>query len=341
MFNIDFLLLLADKIKNSDISQELLRDAYNANEWFDRENVESSLAAIVDGMLTREHLEKFVERYDFKDISKGVTAISGTSDISDLCNTKVALVLAGNIPFVGCADVIYCALCSVDTYIKYASKDSVTMRWFVKLMSECNPLWQVHEYSGERVDKVIATGSNNSNRYFEYNFGNIPSIMRGSRSSIAVITGEESEEDLLNLWDDIFLHYGQGCRNVSMLFVPQGFDRGKLWSAWAGKRVESVHFINIYKQQRALLLMQKDNFYDGGYFTAIDRHSLQAATSQINISEYTSLSSVGSFIEANNNLLQCVVGLDDRCVPFGRAQYPAMWDYADNIDVVDFLLATI
>ncbi len=325
MSNFEFLLVLADKLKNTEIPQELFNDAYGANEWFDKENIKSSLEAIVDGMLQREVLDKFAGMYTF----------------SDQSNTKVALILAGNIPFVGCADVIYCALCSVETYIKYASKDSVTMRWLVKMLSSCNPQWGVYEYNGERVDKVIATGSDNSNRYFQYNFENIPSIMRGSRSSMAIISGDESNEELLALWSDIFLRYGQGCRNVSMIFVPHGYNREILWRAWRDMNVDNTHFKNNYRQQKALLTMQKEPFYDGGYFTAIDKKSLQANTSQINIATYSDISEVANFIEENKNLLQCVVSKNKRDIPFGKAQAPELWDYADNKDVINFLLDTI
>lgn len=319
MFNVDPFLRLAARLESEFMSEELLAMAYCDNEWFDRDNIESSLRALRDEMLCKERLMEFVGGYTFNE------------ECRDRC---VALVLAGNIPFVGFADVLYSVLCGVKTYVKYSSKDNHTMRWLVGLLKECGDSLFIEEYSGQSVDMVIATGSNNSNRYFEYNFSGKPSIMRGSRGSMAIISGNESDSELLDLWNDLFLRYGQGCRNMSLLYIACEFDVTRLLDIWRYKRVENRHFMNCYSQQKALMTMQKESFYDLGYATLVEKKSLHTPVSQINFARYDSIKDVEEFITENESALQCVLRGDE----FGKAQYPQLNDYADNIDVMNFLL---
>lgn len=318
MFNIDPLVELGKRLESESIPSDVLDSALRDNEWFDRDNIESSLRALQDKMLKKECLLEFVQSYSYKECH----------------NKSVALIMAGNIPFVGFADLLYCVICGVKSYIKYSSKDYHTMRWLVGLLKECSPELFIEQYDSQKVDMVIATGSNNSNRYFEYHFSEIPSIMRGSRESMAVISANVSERELKALWNDVFLRYGQGCRNVSMLYIEKGFDIESLVDLWRDCRVESDHFLNCYRQQKALMVMRKEMFYDLGYSTLVERKSLIAPVSQLNFAFYDNKDELEQFIADNRDNLQCVLTECD----FGKAQFPTLSDYADNIDVMNFLL---
>ncbi|MEG1635851.1 MAG: acyl-CoA reductase, partial [Rikenellaceae bacterium] len=276
------------------------------------------LKAIRSEMLSEQQLVEFVKRYHYKNCS----------------DKSVALIMAGNIPFVGFADVLYSILCGVKIYVKYSSKDSYTMRWLINLLNTCTSSIKIEEYVGQKVDMIIATGSNNSNRYFEYNFSGKPSIMRGSRTSMAVVSGKESEQELLALWNDVFLRYGQGCRNVSLIFVPREYSISILTDAWKQKMIENKHYINAYHQQKALMTMRSEEFYDLGYSALVEQKSLHVPLSLINIARYDSMSETDEFIAENIYNIQCVMKAEN----FGKAQFPSLYDYADNIDVMKFLL---
>ena len=186
------------------------------------------------------------------------------------------------------------------------------------------------------VDAVIATGSDNANRYFRAHYAGIPSLLRGSRQSVAVLSGHETPEQLAGLADDIWAYSGLGCRSVSLIFAPEGYE--------SALQIPSVNdkYINNYRQQRALLEMQGRSFVDLGCAVAVEQCAFPAALSRIAYAHYATLDEVAAWLAGHDGELQCVV---TGCLPhsrragFGCAQSPALTDYPDDRDVLAWLAA--
>ena len=253
---------------------------------------------------------------------------------------RVAIIMAGNIPLVGFFDLM-CVIANGDIpYVKPSSKDAVLEAYIEQLLQEIEPALRIERYDESiDYDAVIATGGDSANLYFRTAFGGIPSLLRGSRHSVAVLSGKETKDELELLADDIFIHSGLGCRNVSLVFVPKGY---KLKLA---VRPMCRAYHNNYLQSRALLTMQGAQFEDLGEAVLVRSKEAEFPRflSQINVVEYSSLESVQQWLKANDEALQCVVstieGLHSRQVQFGKAQKPTLFDYADERDTMQFLLS--
>lgn len=322
MFNTDLLHNLYDTLKNSTTPESLFKAAYSRNEWFDRTNIEESLAAIIDELLLPENVAEFVSKYNYTDCTK----------------RSVTIVMAGNIPFVGCADLLYALLCDYGRiYIKLSSKDYVTMSYLIEKIEECQGYRDnIKIYNGESCDKLIATGSDNSGRYFRHTFKAQQALIRANRSSVAVVKDGASDSEIDALWDDIFLRYGLGCRNITKIFVPRSFDISRFNSVWRERKIDSKHYDNIYRQQRALLTLMSCEFIDLGYALLVENDSLFSQLSVVNYCFYDNLSEVYDYLKQNENQLQCQLFSDQN---FGKAQFPSLFDYADGVDVMKFLLS--
>ena len=249
---------------------------------------------------------------------------------------RVAIIMAGNIPTVGFADLLYTIASGNIPVIKYSSKDRVLMEYIVSQLQAIEPQLVIEQYDGGAVDAAIATGSDSATLHFRAMFGDIPTLIRGSRHSVAVLMGCESGKQLEALSRDIFTYSGLGCRNVSLIFAPEGFDF-KL-----AVPTMPVGYQNNYRHARALLTMQGVPFTDhNGALTAEGRAAFSRHISCINICRYSSLAEVEQWLAENDHRLQCVVSaqnLHPRTVDFGMAQYPRLNDYADDVDVMKFLL---
>ena len=249
---------------------------------------------------------------------------------------RVAIIMAGNIPAVGFADLLYTIASGNIPVIKYSSKDRVLMEHIVSQLLSIEPQLVIEQYDGGAVDAAIATGSDSATLHFRAMFGDIPTLIRGSRHSVAVLTGCESGKQLEALSRDIFTYSGLGCRNVSLIFAPKGYDFTlTVPDMPAGYK-------NNYRHARALLTMQGVPFTDhNGALTAEGRAAFSRHISCINICRYSSLAEVEQWLTENDHRLQCVVSaqnLHPRTVDFGMAQYPRLNDYADDVDVMKFLL---
>jgi hypothetical protein len=248
--------------------------------------------------------------------------------------------MAGNIPLVGFFDLM-CVLASGDVpYVKASSKDSVLEAYVEQLLHDIEPALRIEKFSEDiEYDAVIATGGESANLYFRSAFAGTPSLLRGSRHSVAVLSGKEPKDVLTRLADDIFIHSGLGCRNVSLIFVPKGYRL----SLPTRKMCRAYH--NNYLQCRALLTMRGVKFDDLDEAVVVKQSQAEFPRflSQINVAEYSDLQEVKQWLAMNDEALQCVVskveGLHSRCVPFGRAQMPTLFDYADERDVMQFLLS--
>lgn len=247
----------------------------------------------------------------------------------------VLIVMAGNIPLVGFFDLLCVVAGGHACRIKPSGKDSVLMTHVVDLLREIDPTLPIGVWDGVTApDAVIATGSDNANRYFRTMFAGVPALLRGSRHSVAVLSGKETPADLAALEEDLFAYSGLGCRNVSLLFLPRGTMPALRCTATNPK------YRRNYLQTRALLRMRQVKFIDLGGAVMREERSFPTALSELHYTLYDSLQEVVSWLGDHDGELQCVVSalpVHPRCIPFGRAQHPGLTDYADDIDTMRFL----
>ena len=300
-------------------------EAVAANEWFTREEICMAVEAIREEMLDRERLCEWLAGYDLAAVRP----------------KRVAVIMAGNIPLVGFFDLL-CTLASGHrAIVKPSGKDSVLMRFIVELLLEIEPQTAVEirtdaDLDPAEVDAVIATGSDNARRHFESAFAGKPQLLRGSRHSVAVLSGVESAAEIEGLQRDIFSYSGLGCRNVSLIFVPRGC-RLRLTGKAANPK-----YHNNYLQHRALLRMHDEPFTDSGSCLLVAGEEFPTAISCVTLREYDSLAEVDRWLADHDDELQCVVSQcvsHSRRVPFGLSQRPRLTDYPDDVDVMKFLAA--
>jgi hypothetical protein len=255
----------------------------------------------------------------------------------------VALVLAGNIPLVGFHDVLCVLISGHKVMIKLSSKDSVLIPYVLNHLTEIDPGFADKIEYVERLenfDAVIATGSDNSSRYFDFYFGKYPNIIRKNRTSIAVLNGFETEDELKLLGKDVFTYFGLGCRNVSKILAPKGYDFTTILKAWEGYHDISNHhkYRNNYDYQLAIRMVNKEKFFDNGFVILIESEKIVSPIAVLYTEHYDSESHLAEILKAVADKTQCVVGNKTRkSVKFGQAQLPSLNDYADHIDTMKFL----
>jgi hypothetical protein len=304
----------------------LIGVAQTYNGWFIKEFVKESLLNIAQ-MLDRQGLQDFAKN------------IKEPKD-----QKTVAMIMAGNIPMVGFHDLLCVILSGHKALIKLSSDDNVLMPFFVKLLEHYEPeIKELVRYAENKLtnfDAVIATGSNNTSNYFEYYFGKYPHIIRKNRTSVAVLTGDESEEDLKNLGKDIFTYYGLGCRNVSKLLVLKGYKFDTVFEALLDYKfvIDNKKYANNYDYNRAVYLLNAEPFLDNNFVMIKPDNGLFSPVSVIFSQEFDSDADVESYLKANSPLLQCVVGKGADHVPFGYSQRPVITEFADKVNTIDFLV---
>lgn len=256
----------------------------------------------------------------------------------------VAIIMAGNIPMVGFHDLLCVLLSGHKALLKLSSDDNVLMPFFIKLLEHYEPsIGENIKFSEAKLvnfDAVIATGSNNTASHFQYYFGKYPNIIRKNRTSVAVITGKESLEDLKNLGRDIFLYFGLGCRNVSKLLVPKGFVFDPVFEAVFDYKfaVDNKKYGNNYDYNRAIYLLNLDKFLDNNFLIIKEDKGLFSPVSVLYYQEFDSETEVKQYLEENKENIQCIVGKGPGFVPFGYSQQPVITEYADGVDTLNFLV---
>lgn len=313
---------------NESLNQAKI-SAERRNRWFTQEFIDFALHSISNNFLNKEKLEKWLANYDFSSFNK---------------NQTVGIILAGNLPLVGFQDILTCFVLGVNVKLKLSSKDEVLTKYMLNELQEIDPSWNCEMVERlQAYDKVIATGSNNTNRYFEYYFKKVPNLLRTNRNSIAILTGNETEKELEALADDIFMFFGHGCRNISRMFLPEGYDITKLFPYF--KKYEHLHhhklYMDNYDYTRTILLMNQTDHYANEFVMLKEEEHLQSRLATVNFSFYKKETEIADFINANENDIQCVVSQPSdewKSFKFGEAQKPEIWDYADNVDVVSFLM---
>lgn len=315
----------------ANLSQEgfdsLALHARLENPWFTEENVKRSLTGI-SRYLEEAKLKQWTSAYSLNPREP----------------KTVALVLAGNIPLVGFHDLLSVLISGHRAQIKLSSKDSRLIPYLIKhliwLEPEFEKMITIKETKLEGFDAVIATGSDNSARYFEFYFGKYPNIIRKNRTSVVVLTGQETTENIEALGEDIFSYFGLGCRNVSKAFVPEGYDLTKLLSSW-DRYKDIIHhhkYCNNYDYQKSILLVNSVPFLDNGFILLQQNERLVSPISVLYYEYYRDQTDLETKLNRDADKIQCMVGNEKPAtVPFGSAQYPDVWDYADNVDTLKFL----
>lgn len=302
-----------------EVSKKAIEQAQHENGWFTPDDMKYSVEAIREEMLDAGKLQTWLSRYD----------------CSRSRHADVAIIMAGNIPLVGFYDLLCVIAAGHKARVKPSNKDRVLMTYIIELLRDIEPEIPVFDYDRGHVDAVIATGSDNANRYFKAEYAGIPSLLRGNRHSVAVLSGHETAKQIEGLKSDIFRYSGLGCRNVSLIFVPRGYDF-RLPEAEA-----SAKYRNNYLQNRAVLTMTGRTFEDHGSCVTVESDEFPTALSQINIVRYDNIGEVEEWLHRHDDELQCVVSETighSRRVDFGRAQRPCLDDCPDDKDVMEFLL---
>ncbi|AFL82230.1 NAD-dependent aldehyde dehydrogenase [Aequorivita sublithincola DSM 14238] len=312
-----------------DEIEMILRKAEAENGWFTQENIKFTLKSWGEA-LSKENLQQWVSNYDIEETEP----------------KQVAIIMAGNIPLVGFHDFLSVLITGNKVLAKLSSNDKTLLPFLAKQLISIEPEFKNYiELTEGRLkdfDAVIATGSNNTARYFDYYFGKYPNIIRKNRNSVAVLTGNETKEDLKNLADDIFTYFGLGCRNVSKIYIPEDYDFEPFFKGmFSWKEIIHNHkYINNYDYNKAVYLMDSFPLLDNEFMLLKEDSGFSSPISVVFFERYTSKYAVKKMLEAQSENIQCLVtkaGLPNE-IPFGKAQNPELWDYADGVDTVDFLL---
>ena len=323
---------LGEQLRN--ISEAQLDEWYfratSFNNWFTRESVAESVSAIGQ-MLQPEKLKKWLSDYDF----------------SNSQTKKVAVIMAGNIPLVGFHDFLSVLIAGHRIIAKLSSQDPYLIKEISRMLIEIEPGFEERiELTQEQVrgfDAVIATGSDNSARYFHQYFGKYPHIIRKHRTSVAVLTGDETEEEIQALGKDMFQYYGLGCRNVNKLLVPTAYDFQPLLRQLEHyEHLRDHHkWVNNYDYNKSIYLINGDEHFDSGAFLIKESEQWVSPITAIFYEFYEDQEALRSKLSQQADLLQCIVGSSSEYIPFGKAQEPELWDYADGVDTLEFLSKSI
>lgn len=321
---------LETKPENYDEKQEifnaLLRKSEIENTWFTQDNQKFALKQWVE-LLTPAHLKDWLKEYKISSKSK-----------------RVGLILAGNIPMVGFHDVISVVLSNHIPVIKLSSKDKRILPFLLELWNDLSEGTVTYEFVErlENFEAVIATGSNNTARYLEYYFKDQMSIIRKNRTSVAVVKGDETQEELELLAEDIFRYFGLGCRNVTRLLIPEDFLIDRLFESFLHYKdiINHNKYANNYEYNRAIYLLNAERFWDNNFVMLKESEELFSPLSVLNFSRYKNLKEVKDFLENNKENIQAIVAKDELgldSIPLGSAQNPGLATYADKIDTMEFL----
>ncbi len=312
-----------------DNLKQLVKTAINLNGWFTQDAVNEALHSL-SNMLNKHDLTKWLEGYDPVKEPK-----------------KIGLILAGNIPLVGFHDVLSVLASGHIAQIKLSSQDNKLLPYILNKLVEIEPLFKERIMYTERLqdfDAIIATGSNNSSRYFDYYFSKVPNIIRKNRNSVAVLKGNESADDLKKLGADVFSYFGLGCRNVSKLYVPANYDFTFFFES-----IEEFNYLinhnkynNNYNFNKSVYLINKYKHLDNGFLLVKEDDALSSPLAVLFFNYYDNEHQLQEKLTLINEQIQCVVttmdlNIENQVVTFGQSQQPKLWDYADGVNTLDFL----
>ena len=296
------------------------------NPWFTVENQKQAISSWVN-QLTKENLNAWLKPYQITD-NQSVQ--------------NVLIIMAGNIPLVGFHDFLSVLITGNKAIIKMSSNDSVLLPFISDILVEIEKRFSdlisfIEDVRGQKFHAIIAAGSDQSAKYFEYYFQDVKKIIRKNRNSLAVLDGTESKLDLSNLSKDIFSYFGLGCRNVSKVFLPRNYDLSQLFEAFFSFQniIEHKKYANNYDYHKSIFLMGSHQLIENGFLLLKEDSSLNSPLAMLHYEYYEDLSHVERYIKDNEERMQCVVSKDN--ILFGEAQNPHLWDYADSVDTIVFL----
>ena len=322
-----------DGIKHNELFFEgfkhQIKLAEEHNGWFTKENIYFALEGWSIS-LVNSNIKEWLSKYNFNN-----------HDIK-----KIAIIMAGNIPLVGFHDFLSVLISGHSVLVKQSSNDNKLLPFLAKYLEYVEPKFKGKiEFTEEKLkdfDAVIATGSNNTAKYFEYYFKGKPSIIRKNRNSVAVLSGNETENQLRALSNDIFRYYGLGCRNVSKLFVPKGYEFNKFFKSiyvWH-PIIQQQKYANNYDYNKAVYLMSEFDMLENGFLMIKEDTRYSSPIATVFYEYYDSKIELQKKLKNENDFVQCVVatGFNENEVPFGETQRPKLWNYADDVDTIAFLL---
>lgn len=308
---------------------QLIELSQSHNGWFTKDNVCFSIASWAKA-LTEQNINQWLSPYDFTKVKP----------------KNIGLILAGNIPLVGFHDFLSVLLSGHNALVKTSSNDQHLLKFLANYLISIDSRFETRitfvEGKLENFDAVIATGSNNTARYFDYYFKNKPNIIRKSRNSVAVLTGEETKEELVALGEDIFRYFGLGCRNVSKIFIPKKYNFDSFFNAIFEHKdiIYYEKYANNYDYNKAVFLMSNYKLLDNEFLTLKEDTSYSSPISSVFYEYYDSVEEIEQKLKNDTEKIQCIVSkkLFSNSVYFGKTQLPNLWDYADNVDTIQFLI---
>ncbi|MEK6780642.1 MAG: acyl-CoA reductase [Bacteroidota bacterium] len=308
--------------------QTILVNTKNQNPWFTEANSKLALTGITK-FLSKTDLQKWTSNYD----------------LNPKESKNIGVAMAGNVPLVGFHDFMCILISGHNLTAKLSSQDSILIKWLTEILISIEPRFASRITFQERlngVDAMIATGSDNTARYFEYYFRKVPHIIRKNRSSCGILLGEESMEELKVLGQDVFSYFGLGCRNVSKLYVPEDYNFIGMLDSWGTyENIINHHkYCNNYDYQKSILLVNGIHFMDNGFVLITENEALVSPISTVYFETYANQSDLAYKLEKHRDKLQCLVSAKawyKESVAFGEAQFPYVWDYADKVDTLKFL----
>lgn len=307
--------------------REIMDSQEHNNKWFTPDNVRRAAEAIAS-MLRKDRLKAWLDPYN----------ISGTPSMK-----VVAVVMAGNIPLVGFHDLLCVVMSGNIILAKTSTKDSDLIPAVADILISLNGDFREYIRFAEKInshyDAVIATGSDNTARYFDYYFGHKPHIFRKNRNSIAIIDRNTKEKDLKALGTDIFSYFGLGCRNVSKLYIEKGLDPLMItdnWSEWSPV-IKHIPYSNNYLHNKSLFHINRQDFHDNGFSLLLNNNSLSSPVSVIYYEHFSNIINLQEELRQKTENIQCIVSENN--TPFGQTQYPRADEYPDNVDTMKFLIS--
>ncbi|MGB7395180.1 MAG: acyl-CoA reductase [Pricia sp.] len=330
-------------------SLKLLEDGQhqiNQDHWSQQLDETINLAGHKNGWFTEENVLFALESWGNLLREDALSAWLSHYDLTRNQEKTVAIIMAGNIPLVGFHDLLAVLITGNKALLKMSSNDNVLISFIRNYLMSIEPLFEdiirIPKGKLEGFTAVNATGSNNTARYFEHYFGKVPNIIRKNRNSVAVLTGDESPKQLDALGKDIFQYYGLGCRSVSKLFVPKGYNFDTFFTSIYGYNqiVQQNKYANNYDYNKAVYLMSDFKILDNGFLVLKEDEGYASPIASLFYEQYASLKGLRERLKKDADQLQCIVGdgIFDNEIPFGKTQIPSLGDYADGVDTVDFLL---
>ncbi|MFP4469359.1 MAG: acyl-CoA reductase [Bacteroidota bacterium] len=314
--------------------RELVVNSKNLNPWFTPDNVQFAINSIGQSLRSVK-LEKWIDPYNRKKLESNVTK-------------NIGVVMAGNVPGVGFHDYISVLMAGHRLQAKLSSDDNQLMPLVNRILEKIEPsfLGQAVFTDGklENFDAIIATGSNNTARYFEYYFGSKPNIIRKNRNGVAVLTGRESDEELVMLGTDIFRYFGLGCRNVSKLYLPDNYRLDRFFENLQDYNEVINHhkYANNYDYNKSIYLVNKIPHLDNGFLLLKEDPAISSPVAVLHYEHYHSIEAVNKILGHEQDQIQCIVSTEKKvkqALDPGTAQKPELWHYADGIDTMEFLLS--